>query len=200
MSRSLNQNTAKTIWILTISICSSYNCALTIQVINVIFQEGIFPDSLKIASVIPMHKEGEKSEPNNFRPISLLPTLGKISEKIILNRISNSFKDFVFLNSKQFGFREKRGTVDAVSFMVELIRSSKHSYTEHNYCTFLDLHKAFDRIFRKILLRKCKMYGLRGPVYNISESYLKNRKKLYSLDKGSSKWQKSNTGYHKGLC
>ena len=51
------------------------------KLINACFQEGIFPDSLKIASVIPLHKEGEKSEPNNFRPISLLPTHGKTLEK-----------------------------------------------------------------------------------------------------------------------
>ena len=51
------------------------------KLINACFQEGIFPDSLKIASVIPLHKEGEKSEPSNFHPISLLPTLGKILEK-----------------------------------------------------------------------------------------------------------------------
>ena len=78
------------------------------KLINTCFQEGIFPDSLKIASVIPLHKEGEKNEPTNFRPISLLPTLGKIFEKIILNRISNYFKNFEILNSKQFGFREKK--------------------------------------------------------------------------------------------
>ena len=163
------------------------------KLINACFQEGIFPDSLKIASVIPLHKEGEKSEPNNFRPISLLPTLGKILEKIILYRISNYFKDFEILNSKQFGFREKRGTVDAVSALVELIRSSKHSYTEHTYCTFLDLRKAFDTIDRKILLQKCKMYGLRGPVYNILESYLKNRKQF--VQSGQRKSQMTEVKY-----
>ena len=77
------------------------------KLINAFCQEGNFPDSLKIASVIPLHKEGEKSEPNNFCPISLLPTLGKILENLILNRISNYFRDFGILNSKQFGFREK---------------------------------------------------------------------------------------------
>ena len=48
------------------------------KLINACFQEGIFLDSLKIASVIPLNKEGEKSEPNNFRPISLLQLLVKI--------------------------------------------------------------------------------------------------------------------------
>ena len=86
----------------------------------------------------------------------LLPTLGKIFEKTILNRCSTYFKDFEILNSKQFGLREKRGTVDAVSSLIELIRSSKHSYTEHTYCTFLDLLKAFDTIDRKILLQSVK--------------------------------------------
>ena len=53
------------------------------KLINICFQESTFPDSLKIASVVPLHKEGEKSEPNNFRPLSLLPTLGKTLEKVI---------------------------------------------------------------------------------------------------------------------
>ena len=163
------------------------------KLINTCFQEGIFPDSLKITSVIPLHKEGEKNEPNNFRPISLLPTLGKIFEKIILNRVSNYFKDFEILNSKQFGFREKRGIVDAVSSLVELIRSSKHSYTEHTYCTFLELRKAFDTIDRKILLQKCKMYGLRVPVYTILEYYLKNRKQF--VQSGQRKSQMTEVKY-----
>ena len=163
------------------------------KLINACFQERSFPDSLKIASIIPLHKEGEKNEPNNFRPISLLPTLCKISEKIILYRISNYFKDFEILNSKQSGFREKRGTVDAVSTLVELIRSSKHSYTEHTYCTFLDLRKAFDTIDRKILLQKCKIYGLRGPVYNILETYLENRKQF--VQSGQRKSQMTEVKY-----
>ena len=135
----------------------------------------------------------KKVNPINFRPISLLPTLGKILEKIILNRISNYFKEFEILNSKQFGFREKRGTVDTISTLVELIRLSKHSYTEHTYCTFLDLRKAFDTIDRKILLQKCKMYGLRGPVYTILESYLKNRKQF--VQSGQRKSQMSEVKY-----
>ena len=163
------------------------------KLINRCFQEGIFPDSLKKASIIPPHKEGEKNEPNNFRPISLLPTLGKIFEKVILIRISNYFKDFEILNSKQFGFREKRGNVDADSSLVELIRSSKHSYTEHTYCTFLDLRKAFDTIDRKILLQKCKMYGLRGPVSTVLESYLKNRKQF--VQSGQRKSQMTEVKY-----
>ena len=97
------------------------------------------------------------------------------------------------LNNKQFGFREKRGTVDAVSSLVELIRSSKHSYTEHTYCTFLDLRKAFDTIDRKILLQKCKMYGLRGPVYTILECYLKNRNQF--VQSGQRKSQMTEVKY-----
>ena len=154
---------------------------------------------MKIASVIPLHKEVEKNEPNNFRPISLLPTLGKIFEKFILIRISNYIKDFEILNSKQFGFREKRGTVDAVSSCAEFIRSSKHSYTEHTYCTFLDLRKAFDTIDRKILLQKCKMYGLRGPVYTILESYLKNRKQFVQSGQRRSQMTEVKYGVPQGL-
>ena len=112
---------------------------------------------------------------------------------IIVRYQSPNVKEFEILNNKQVGFREKRGTVDAVSNLVELIRTSKHSSTEHTYCTFLDLRKAFDTIDRKILLQKCEMYGLRGPVYTILESYLRNRKQF--VQSGQMKSQMTEVKY-----
>ena len=110
---------------------------------------------MKIASVKPLHKKGEKVSPITLAHISLLPTLGKNLEKVILKRFFNYFKVFEILNNKQFGFWEKRGTVDTVCNWVEITQTSKHSGTEHTYCTLLDFHRAFDAIDRKILLQKC---------------------------------------------
>ena len=65
------------------------------KLINICFQKDIFPHPLKIASVIPLHKKGERNvKPNNFWLLSLLPTLGNVLEKVNLNCTSKNFKDF----------------------------------------------------------------------------------------------------------
>ena len=75
---------------------------------NNCFRRGIFPNQLKVAKVIPLYKDGDRSDPSNYRPISLLPVIGKIFEKIIYFRIVNFLDHFKLLNKNQFGFRKKR--------------------------------------------------------------------------------------------
>ena len=75
---------------------------------------GLFPDCLKIAKVIPIFKEGDKSDPSNYRPISLLPVVGKIFEKIIFSRIIVFLNKEKVLNENQFGFGQDRSTIDAL--------------------------------------------------------------------------------------
>ena len=64
-----------------------------ILVINQIFNTGIFPDNLKIAKVVPIFKKGDDTLPNNYRPISLLPVISKVIEKIICNQLSSYFEN-----------------------------------------------------------------------------------------------------------
>ena len=110
-----------------------------------------------------------------FRPISLLPIIRKVFERIILDRIQNYLNAFEILSDSQFGFRHGKSTVDAIATLIEEIRSNLNNNSEKTKCTFLDLKKAFDTVDHNILLQKCYRYGLRGPMYNISKSYLSNR-------------------------
>ena len=88
---------------------------------NNCFRRGIFPNQLKVAKVIPLYKDGDRSDPSNYRPISLLPVIGKIFEKIIYHRIVNFLDHFKLLNKNQFGFRKKRSTIDAICSLTENI-------------------------------------------------------------------------------
>ena len=81
-----------------------------------------FPDALKIAKVVPLQNEGDKHEPTNHRPISLLPTIGKIFEELIYKRLVQFLDRYDILSDKQFGFRKKRRTVDAIATLVETFR------------------------------------------------------------------------------
>ena len=68
------------------------------------FRKGIFPDKFKIARVTPIHKNGDYASANNFRPISSLPFLSKIYEKIFALRLVNFFDKYNIISAKQFGF------------------------------------------------------------------------------------------------
>ena len=135
---------------------------------------GQYPESLKIAKVIPFFKNRNKDDPSNFRPISLLPIIGKVFERIIFDRIQNYLNVFETLSDSQFGLRHAKSTVDAIATLIEEITSNLNN-SEKTKCTFLDLKKAFDTLDHNIVLQECYRYGLRGPIYNILKSYLSNR-------------------------
>ena len=135
-------------------------------------EERNLPKSLKIASITPLHKEVDKSKPENYRPISLLPITGKIFEFLIFDRIKNYIEKFKILRVNQLGFRSNHRTTEAIVSLLEDIRVNKQSKANEIKVTFLDLKKALDTVDHSILLEKCSDYGLRGKTLNIIASFL----------------------------
>ena len=75
---------------------------------NLSLQNGIFPDQLKVSKVTPVFKSGKLNELNNYRPISILPSIGKIIEKVVSDQLYNYFEGNNLINENQFGFRRGR--------------------------------------------------------------------------------------------
>ena len=143
-------------------------------IINKSFTEGIFPTSLKISKVIPIHKNKDKSFPSNYRPISLLPSISKIFEKILVKRLTHFLNSQHLLTDHQFGFRKNHSTVHAITkFTLNII--SNITVNKPTIATFIDFSKAFDRIDHQILLHKLYLYGIRGTPLTLITSYLKHR-------------------------
>ena len=92
--------------------------------------EKTYPKILKTANVIPNFKSGEKDNPQNYRPISLLPVIGKVFEKLIYARINCFLVQHNILNERQFGFRNKRSRVDAIAKFTDQIRLGLDSLDE----------------------------------------------------------------------
>ena len=128
--------------------------------VNLSFEKGTFPSALRKAKVIPDHKDNSRLDENNYRPISLLIVWSKVYERTMYNRIYAYMEKFALWYSKQFGFRSKHSTIEAVVELTEKIRL-KNSFKEA-YSFFLDSRKTFDTLDHEILLTKLDAYGLRG--------------------------------------
>ena len=142
---------------------------------------GVFPNELKIAKVIPLFKSGNINDMSNYRPISILPILSKILEKIIYKRLTDFFTENNVLNEGQFGFRQSHSTIQAVQTAVHLIVNTMNT---SNNCMgiFIDFSKAFDTIKHTILLHKLSHYGIRGLAYDLISDYLSSRKQYVTYD------------------
>ena len=157
------------------------------KIITSSFEQGIFPQSLKMARVIPVYKSGSKSEVSNYRPISLLSGISKIYEKLMHNRIvqfmeqNNSFYDM------QYGFRSGRSCEHALLSAQSILLNSL-SRNQISLLLLIDFSKAFDMVEHSILLKKLYHYGIRGTALNWLKSYLENRQQFVTINgKDSSK-------------
>ena len=152
---------------------------------NECLNQGIYPDPLKVARVTPIFKAGDKTQPGNYRPISVLSDVNKLFETLILNRLNCYLERKKIISDKQYGFRQGLSTQEAC---VDLISVLLRSFTNKNYaiCIFVDFCKAFDSVDHNILLLKLERYGLRGNILELFRSYLSNRKQHVSINSDSS--------------
>lgn len=156
--------------------CAKHVLAVPIaHICNLSMLTGTVPDCLKTADVSPIYKAGESTSVTNYRPISLLPTLSKVLEKVINRRLLAYLETNCLLSPNQFGFRQCKSTDDGVSTLVDTIIEKLDSGKK---CigVFLDLAKAFDTVSRPILLRKLELLGIRGLPLEWFRSYLSGRK------------------------
>ena len=165
--------------------------------LNKCISEGIFPRILKIAKVIPIHKEGKNASPSKYRPVSILGNLSKNFEKGIQKRLIGYLEKFSLLTENQFGFRKRKDTVHAATFSWKTIQSNWATKT-NSMGVFLDFCKAFDTVDHEILLQKLHSLGVRGNVYALMASYLTERKQFVKVNSESSKPQLLNRGVPQG--
>ena len=100
---------------------SSFVSTILCDLFNYCFQKGLFPDSLKVATIIPIHKKGHNSIISNYRPISLLPIFSKILEKCIKSRLLKYMNSKNIIHPAQFGFQSNKSTQDAILHVIENI-------------------------------------------------------------------------------
>ena len=106
---------------------------------------GIFPDAFKLSNVIPLFKKGDSSLLVNDRPISLLPTISKVFERVIHDQIYEYFNQFKLLAEQQYGFRKQHSTEYAAVKLVDHV-SKEMETGKIPANVYIDLSKAFDTL------------------------------------------------------
>ena len=168
--------------------------------INQCISNSEFPSDLKIAKVLPLFKKDDPSQITNYRPISLLPAISKIYERVVFQQLMIIFSQRNLFHTSQYGYRKGHSTelaalelVDRVSKALDAKKSSQHCLA-----IFMDLSKAFDTLDHSILLRKLAHYGL-GPLScKLIDSYLSHREQYVQLENAASSRLPISTGVPQG--
>ena len=143
-------------------------------VINKSLKEGIFPSRMKIVDVVPLYKSKTKQVKTNYRPISLLPTLSKLLEKVRYNCTYQFMEKTSQFYDGQYGFRSKHSCENAIQNLLgDVIKGEDQGLV--TTAVFLDLSKAFDTLSHPILFEKLYKYGIRGKTLDWFKSYLSKR-------------------------
>ena len=152
---------------------------------------------MELANVVPILKKDNRQSKENYCPISLLPSLSKICEKIVFVRLYNFLLEINFLNLFQSGFRPGDSTVNQLIFIVHKIHEAFELGKEVRM-VFLDISKAFDKVWHKGLLFKLERLGVRDPLLKWIKSYLTERKQCVLIDGQSSDWKEIDSGVPQG--
>jgi len=115
------------------------------HIFNRCMAEGIYPNYLKEAQILPLHTSGDSKICSNYRPISLLPQFNKMFEKLLHDRLYCYLKDFGLLSGDQYGFRPNSSTVLAVEDIYSNLLAN-HDKGLQTCSLFLDCSKAFDTV------------------------------------------------------
>ena len=132
---------------------------------------GIFPDDWKTAKILPVFKEGNKTDCGNYRPMFVISVVAKLFEGLVYNQLRMLISDNNIFVEQQSGFRSQHSTETALLGSTDEWLYNMDSGLI-NGVLFLDLKKAFDTVDHEILLKKLHLYGIKETSYAWFISYI----------------------------
>ena len=156
-----------------------------VVVLNKSIMEGEYPDLMKVAKVIPLHKGGLMNLPDNYCPISLLPVLSKILEQVMYEKLVEHMDQNGVIYHKQFGFRKNHLTTDPILCLFgDLLPCLDQK--SMLLSVFIDLKKTFDTVSHILMLSKLEQIGVRDTALLCFKSYMANHRQFVQLGEAKS--------------
>ena len=140
------------------------------------YKQGKYPNAWKSAIVQPILKHGcDKTDPSNYRPISIVSAVAKVFEKCVNQHLVNYLETNKIVSDKQYGFRQSRSTTDLLTYVANKWNLALEQHGEA-FAIALDISKAFDKVWHENLICKLVAYGLDSMTIKWIKSFLKDRK------------------------
>ena len=161
--------------------------SLTAQINNNI-ATSCFPTELKTAQVIPVYKKKDPIDKANYRPVSILPALSKIFERILADQMTEFLNDIFSPSLSAF-----RKGISCQSILLKMMEDWRKALDDRKYvgAVLMDLSKAFDCMPHNILLAKLQAYGLSSEAITLMRSYLTGRRQRVKIGSSTSSWLRS---------
>ena len=150
-------------------------------IFNDFLANGIFPSDWKKGNIVPVHKKNDKQCLNNYRPISLLPICSKYFERLIFNEMFGFFIENDLISQHRSGFKLGDSCISQLLYIThEIYQSLDEGFDVRS--VFLDICKAFDKVWQDGLSLKLKQNGISGNVLNLLSNFLRNGKQRVVLN------------------
>ena len=180
-----------------LKICGSSICKPLKLIFKSCIENENFPLEWKKANVVAVHKKGDKQTLKNYRPISLLPICGKIFERLIYNKMFEFFIDNDLISPNQSGFRPGDSCINQLLSITHEIYKSFDKGLEVR-SVFLDISKAFDKVWHEGLIFKLKQNGISGNLLKTLTDFLNCRNQRVTINGQHSSWTSVEAGVPQG--
>ena len=168
--------------------------------LEIIFKEalstGLFPSEWKKGNIVPIHKKGDNQVLKNYRPVSFLPICEKVFERLIFNEMFSFLLENNLVSPNQSGFKPGDSCINQLlSITHEIFQSFDEGFEVSS--VFLDISKAFDKVWHKGLIFKLSQNGISGNLQDILSDFLSDRKQRVVLNGQKSTCENVNAGVPK---
>ena len=170
-----------------LKLCGDAICEPLQMIFNQVLISGSFPSDWKKANIVPIHKKGNKQTLKNYHPVSLLPIYGKIFGRIMFKEMFRFFLDNKLITTNQSGFKPGDSYINQLLSITHEIYKSFDDWLEVR-SVFLDICKAFDKVWHEEVIFKLEQNGISGDLLNILTDFLSNRKQRVVLNGQVSTW------------